>query len=143
MIFEYIWIIYLINEFGSWFVYLIILNESSDFLYTLFQTVYRSQSSPYCQKVSTYLLLRLYQNFWRYLFIEVACPMDKIPFEFAKLGIESFHINRTIVKMLKLNLQTTATVEQSKPSPPPLTPKSDNKKGSQKKLAPPKPEAPR
>jgi hypothetical protein len=47
--------------------------------------------------------------------------MDKIPFDFSKHGLEGFHINRTIVKMLKLNLPAT-TNEISK-SPAPLTPK--------------------
>ena len=49
--------------------------------------------------------------------------MDKIPFEFNKFGLECFHINRTIVKMLKLNLQPVAITEPVKPSPSPLTPK--------------------
>jgi hypothetical protein len=65
--------------------------------------------------------------------------MDKIPFEFNKLGIESFHINRTIVKMLKLNLQPTPQAETTKATSPSVTPKSENKKESQKRLAPPKP----
>ena len=68
------------------------------------------QPSQDCQEVPSYLLRDLYQNRGRYLCVHLACPMDKIPFEYNKFGLESFHINRTIVKMLKINLQPPATV---------------------------------